>query len=353
MIEKYLNNNNTIFHVCLLILLIGINIYICTCLNIELQSSDSDLSMKLVLDSPQDLNNIEATITNNYPIEIKEEFGYSSEYYWDDAKTLEITRGLNYDEIIMKNFDSYLINNRIMVHNEYNNSIDLSNINNLMFELNNNSTITSPKSVSDINTEIVNLLQNGNNVIIVSSPIDSISTSNTGMLTKYFENQDNTPITENQINIYRESGQLMTIQQADVLLNSSVNKPLIISYPTDEPKPLPSWYQVAKQPSMNNWEERVLWEKNVAIQKKWVAKYPFLAEHYEQIHLSNSKVSEWAKHLQSIDNSLNKQEEIHTNTDWMEEESYNLDLLFEEENNVDWMEKEESFNLDTLFDSKD
>ena len=67
-----------------------------------------------------------------------------------------------------------------------------------------------------------------------------------------------------------------------------MNRVVIITRPVAEgeaPLPLPSWHEPGIQPSKDDLEGRAAWERNLAVQKYWVSKFPFLSEHHEQITL--------------------------------------------------------------------
>lgn len=79
-----------------------------------------------------------------------------------------------------------------------------------------------------------------------------------------------------------------------------------------------------KEPSVDDIEGRAELSKNVAIQKALVSKFPFVAEHHEQISL-DEKINKWTAALQKVDNTP-KPESNMFETD----EDLNLNKLFKE-----------------------
>jgi group I intron endonuclease len=70
------------------------------------------------------------------------------------------------------------------------------------------------------------------------------------------------------------------------------------------PPPLPRFGVVSEEPSVNDTEAHNKWKKEVAIQKAWASKYPFFAEHYTQVAVSDSQAANEAWWLQQQDNTI-------------------------------------------------
>ena len=147
----------------------------------------------------------------------------------------------------------------------------------------------------------------------------------------------------------------------DVKIQSDNGKTqlVIITKPVlegENPLPLPNWFEVPKQPETR--EELETWKKDNIVRKYWTTKYPFLAEHYEEIKLSTvdksvtltSNVETYSKlstletdgsqpsnkekyvGLESLESLFTPREKV--NTDILDNnEDACLDKLFEQENN--------------------
>lgn len=193
---------------------------------------------------------------------------------------------------------------------------------------------------SGVNTEIVKQLRLGDNVTI--SVGGSISSSS-DHLSECFRDKDG-----NKIDFSYLKEKSPSLCEAASILEDPGNQPRPVLITTrmagDTIMPLPSWHIVSKEPSKDDMDAWLEWKKNVESQKVWAKKFPFLTEHYEQITLSQERVAKWVADIEN-----------RPNTSWMEQEdSYNIDTLFEESvkdknNFTDWMEEEDSFNLEELF----
>ena len=389
-LKNLLNSKSNIYIIIYIILLFIINIVIiyinvpyedinildedidiitkdCNNINLDLIGVNLDTITNTSIFEEQ-ISNIDNNLNENLNLNEESDSSYSFRFEINWPKIIE------FDPIhtnMLRNLNSFFENGRIKIIDIKDENLDLSKISKIMQDLNlvmtdniktfgslknyndilkkddldvseflygDTSSLYSP-SDSDINTEIVNLLQNGDNISIIISEgsfIDSISSNLSDNLSDIIVNsKENLNIAEEMIQNARYNGK----------------KVVISTIPTDSPLALPSWHEVSKEPSKDDMIAWNKWNNNVQTQKAWAKKFPFLTEHYEQIKFTKDNIIKWAEHLQSVDNDIEKVKIVKNNESWMEEtDTFNLDTLFTESTcNTDWMEETDTFDLDTLF----
>lgn len=66
---------------------------------------------------------------------------------------------------------------------------------------------------------------------------------------------------------------------------------VLFVHPSDGSKPLPSWNVIREAPSIDNIDKWSQWVKEVAMQKYWAARYPFLGLNYNSEVVDKSIVN--------------------------------------------------------------
>ena len=153
---------------------------------------------------------------------------------------------------------------------------------------------TEMSSSSGVNTEIVNRIRSGDNVTIYSQSEGEM------------EVQTEMP-QENQTEMSQENHDSPLMSEKEMVkqlidnINSNRKKVIIVTEPTDNPLPLPSWYEVEARPKNDDPKEWEKWRRNVLIQKAWTSKFPFLVEHYERIPV-NQRINAWRNRIENSEN---------------------------------------------------
>ena len=111
----------------------------------------------------------------------------------------------------------------------------------------------------------------------------------------------------------------------------------------DGPLPLPSWHVVEPKPDSSEPEKVLQWTKNLAVQRYWTSKFPFLNEHYEQLTLEK-KINDWTIGIQITNNVLEPDVDVF---DTYTNGNLGLEKLFKEETNM--LSTNEDLNIKELF----
>lgn len=77
---------------------------------------------------------------------------------------------------------------------------------------------------------------------------------------------------------------------------SRFRQAVIFSHPIDGPAPLPSYNIVREAPSISNPGERLAWLKEVAMQKYWAERVPFLSSEYNRVEVDH-RIVEWMRDI--------------------------------------------------------
>lgn len=221
-----------------------------------------------------------------------------------------------------KNIDSYIAYGQIkIVELDPSLDIDIDKIKNLIENIrisgnnqDNNVLFSSlTDSESSVFEDMLKQIREGRNVNIYSSDSESYRGSD------YFDKLETHPIYH---------GPSMTDAESDTNNNHPYNKSLLdpasgsytpsdsseeIEMPRkvlprkvvitttpagDFPLPLPSWTDPRPVPSLDDTENRAIWERNVLTQKYWTSKYPLFDKEYKSIEL-NLTIDRWVDNVVS------------------------------------------------------
>ena len=264
------------------------------------------------------------------------------------------------------NIETYINNSNIKIITTNNNILSSQDINNikdicidtlsvenkyLLSPISQASDTSSSTSEDDseksIYEKLIKEIRSGSTVTIYSPTVDGYSPSN---------------ISDSKLEIVEKSESKQDIDNNSPLTKHEEiptrEKIIIITKPSETPIPLPSLFEVPREP--DNIEDRKLWEKDNLIRKYWAAKYPLFSEHHEKIQFSLAETVHENNDLGNINTHVDTRqnvEHLHRNSIIDKNEELCLDKLFLEENksekpNTDLLDTDEETGIKNLFKTK-
>lgn len=279
------------------------------------------------------------------------EFPINSEFPMDDTSNDKTVPSLDLLEIQIYNMEAFIQNGSIKIL-EYDRSLTSEEIKFLQdmadIQYIPNSPTTDPGSPasytgsdnSSVFEKLVREIRDGNDITIITpSPTNSDFSEFDNTINQPESSQllDTKPILSKSLDdlAFEKGESSKSKDNMDIKATKSI---ILITRPIKDgepPLPLPSWTHVSEAPSnFDEAEKRALWEKELVEKKFWQRKLAPLGDNWQEI-ISNNEIHK-------ISSGKGKEKESLThNEDVSSEESFGLDLFFDEQYHKN-LEKEES-----------